>query len=79
MTVAETSSQMWDSSEDISDAPCLPVYGAAEYKVYTGTGWSAMRYVSLQEPGEDPRTSPSNPSSRCATKIGRASCRERVL
>ena len=54
MTVAETSSQMWDSSEDISDAACLPVYGAAEYKVYTGTGWSAMRYVSLQEPGEDP-------------------------
>lgn len=54
MTVAEASSQMWDSSEDISDAACLPVYGAAEYKVYTGTGWSAMRYVSLQEPGEDP-------------------------
>ena len=54
MTVAETSKQMWDSSADISDAACLPVYGAAEYTVYTGSGWSAMRYVSLQEPVEDP-------------------------
>jgi hypothetical protein len=54
MTESETSKQMWDSSEDISDASCLPVYGAAEYTVYTGTGWSAMRYVSLQEPVEDP-------------------------
>ena len=54
MTVSETSKQMWDSSSEISEADCLPVYGAGEYEVYTGSGWSAMRYVSLQEPGDDP-------------------------
>ncbi|HET6733038.1 sensor domain-containing protein [Mycobacterium sp.] len=54
MTVSETSKQMWDSSGEISDRACVPVYGAAEYDVYTGTGFSAVRYMSLQEPGDDP-------------------------
>jgi hypothetical protein len=54
MTVSETSKQMWDSSGEISDKACLPLYGAGEYEVYTGSGWSAMRYTSLQEPEEDP-------------------------
>jgi hypothetical protein len=54
MTVLETSKQMWDSSNEVSDVECLGTYGAAEYMVYTGSGWSAMRYTSLQEPGEDP-------------------------
>lgn len=54
VTVSETSKRMWDSSGEISDRVCVPVYGAAEYDVYMGTGWSAMRYVSMQEPGDDP-------------------------
>jgi hypothetical protein len=54
MTVSESSKQMWDSSTEISEPDCLPVYGAGEYEVYTGSGWSAMRYVSLQEPVEEP-------------------------
>jgi len=54
MTVSESSKQMWDSSTEISESDCLPVYGAGEYEVYTGSGWSAMRYLSLQEPGDDP-------------------------
>jgi len=54
MTVSESSKQMWDSSTEISEPDCLPVYGAGEYEVYTGSGWSAMRYISLQEPEEDP-------------------------
>jgi PknH-like extracellular domain len=54
MTVAETSKQMWDSSGEVSDDECLGVYGAAEYKVYSGSGWSAMRYTGLQEPVDIP-------------------------
>jgi PknH-like extracellular domain len=54
MTVSESTKQMWDSSTEISETECLPVYGAGEYEVYTGSGWSAIRYVSLQEPEEDP-------------------------
>jgi hypothetical protein len=54
MAVAETSKQMWDSSGEISERDCLPVYGAGEYEVYIGSGWSAMRYTGLQEPGDDP-------------------------
>jgi hypothetical protein len=54
MTVLETSKQMWDSSKEVSRVECLGAYGAAEYEVYTGSGWSAVRYSSLQEPGDDP-------------------------
>ncbi len=54
MTLSESSKQMWDSSTEISEPDCLPVYGAGEYEVYTGSGWSAMRYMSLQEPEDDP-------------------------
>ena len=43
MAVAESTKQMWDSSTEISEPDCLPVYGAGEYEVYTGSGWSAMR------------------------------------
>jgi hypothetical protein len=54
MTVLETSNQMWDSSGEVSNIECLGAYGAAEYEVYTGSGWSAVRYSSMQEPGEEP-------------------------
>jgi hypothetical protein len=54
MTVLETSRQMWDSSKEVSNVECLGAYGAAEYEVYTGSGWSAVRYSSMQEPGDDP-------------------------
>jgi hypothetical protein len=54
MTVLETSKQMWDSSKEVSNVECLGAYGAAEYEVYTGSGWSAVRYSSMQEPGDDP-------------------------
>jgi PknH-like extracellular domain len=54
MTVLETSKQMWDSSKAVSRVECLGAFGAAEYEVYTGSGWSAVRYSSLQEPGDDP-------------------------
>lgn len=54
MTVLETSNQMWDSSKEVSNVDCLGAYGSAEYQVYTGSGWSAVRYSSLQEPGEEP-------------------------
>jgi PknH-like extracellular domain len=53
MTVLEKSNQMWDSSGEVSNIECLGAYGAAEYKVYTGSGFSAVRYLSMQEPAEE--------------------------
>ncbi|ORA14049.1 sensor domain-containing protein [Mycobacterium asiaticum] len=44
---------MWDWSKNVSDKDCLAVDGAAQDKVYAGTGWTAMRGQRLDDSIDD--------------------------
>jgi hypothetical protein len=52
MTVFKSAETMWDDSSGVTDRNCLAVDGPAEDKVYTGSGWTAVRGQLLQEPGD---------------------------
>jgi serine/threonine-protein kinase len=51
MTVATTSTEMWDIATGISDKACL-VSTTAQVAVYAGSGWTAVRAQELHEPGD---------------------------
>jgi serine/threonine kinase PknH len=51
MTVTQSVTTPWDDSAVASDKACLPMLPAEE-KVYTGSGWTAMRGQGLHEPGD---------------------------
>jgi PknH-like extracellular domain len=40
---------MWDWSKNVSDRNCLAIDGPAQDKVYSGTGWTAMRGHRLDD------------------------------
>ncbi|OBK30307.1 hypothetical protein A5634_16490 [Mycobacterium asiaticum] len=44
---------MWDWSKNVADKNCLAVDGAAQDKVYAGTGWTAMRGQRLDDSIDD--------------------------
>ena len=44
---------MWDWSKNITDTNCLAVDGAAQDKVYSGTGWTSMRGQRLDDSIDD--------------------------
>ena len=44
---------MWDWSKNVADKDCLAVDGAAQDKVYAGTGWTAMRGQRLDDSIDD--------------------------
>lgn len=44
---------MWDWSKNINDKNCLAVDGAAQDKVYEGTGWTSMRGQRLDDSIDD--------------------------
>ncbi|WP_437339782.1 sensor domain-containing protein [Mycobacterium asiaticum] len=44
---------MWDWSKNVADTNCLAVDGAAQDKVYAGTGWTAMRGQRLDDSIDD--------------------------
>jgi serine/threonine kinase PknH len=51
LTIDATSAGMADQSAILPDTACLPLQGAAQARVYEGSGWSVLRTQSLQEPG----------------------------
>ncbi|MHA7650232.1 sensor domain-containing protein [Mycobacterium sp. ML4] len=44
---------MWDWSKNVDDKNCLAVDGAAQDKVYAGTGWTSMRGQRLDDSIDD--------------------------
>lgn len=44
---------MWDWSKNVDDKNCLAVDGAAQGKVYEGTGWTSMRGQRLDDSIDD--------------------------
>lgn len=44
---------MWDWSKNVDDKNCLAVDGAAQDKVYAGTGWTSMRGQRLDDSVDD--------------------------
>jgi hypothetical protein len=52
MTIFTSAETMWDDSAGVADRNCLAVDGPAEDKIYTGSGWTAVRGRLLQEPGD---------------------------
>lgn len=44
---------MWDWSKNVADTNCLAVDGPAQDKVYSGTGWTAMRGQRLDDSVDD--------------------------
>ncbi|WP_084229514.1 sensor domain-containing protein [Mycobacterium sherrisii] len=53
MRVWVTNKGMWDWSSGISDKNCLAVDGPAQEKVYSGTGWTAVRGQRLDDSVND--------------------------
>jgi PknH-like protein len=51
MTVSTSAQTMWDDSPAVADRNCLAVDGPVEDKVYSGSGWTAVRGRVLREPG----------------------------
>ena len=51
MTIAGQINQMWDDSAEVPDKDCRFADGPAEAPVYAGSGWTAVRGGSLQQPG----------------------------
>jgi PknH-like extracellular domain len=47
---------MWDWSKNVADKDCLAVDGAAQDKVYAGTGWTAMRGQRLDDSIDDSKS-----------------------
>ncbi|GLB97767.1 MULTISPECIES: sensor domain-containing protein [Mycobacterium] len=48
---------MWDWSKNVTDIGCLAIDGAAQEKVYSGTGWTSIRGQRLDD-------SPDNSTNR---------------
>jgi hypothetical protein len=53
MKVWYNAKAMWDWSKNVSDQNCLAIDGAAQDKVYAGTGWTAMRGQRLDDSVDD--------------------------
>lgn len=53
MKVWFSAKSMWDWSKSVTDTNCLAVDGAAQDKVYAGTGWTAMRGQRLDDSIDD--------------------------
>jgi hypothetical protein len=53
MKVWYNAKAMWDWSKNVSDKNCLAIDGAAQDKVYAGTGWTAMRGQRLDDSVDD--------------------------
>lgn len=53
MTVWLSVKGMWNWSSGVSDKNCLAIDGAAQEKVYAGTGWTAMRGQRLDDSVDD--------------------------
>ena len=51
MTVFATNTGVGDDSAFVTDQACLPLQGPAQATVYAGSGWTAMRWQELKEPG----------------------------
>jgi hypothetical protein len=54
MTVDKSYTTMTDATADISDKDCLAVAFPAQFPVYAGSGWTAVRKQDLREPGDKP-------------------------
>ena len=52
MTLDKTRKWLVDDSDRI-EAACLPVSAIAQDKVYTGSGWTALRIQTVREPVDD--------------------------
>jgi len=53
MKVWYSAKGMWDWSKNVADKNCLAIDGAAQDKVYAGTGWTAMRGQRLDDSVDD--------------------------
>lgn len=54
MTVTNTWRTTFDDTANVAPADCLPVYGPAETKVYSASGWTAVLTQILEEvPSQD--------------------------
>jgi serine/threonine-protein kinase len=49
MTVTETATAMIDSSVDVPDNACLPMYTPIQAAAYAGSGWSALSGQALSD------------------------------
>jgi len=54
MAAALLGTKLADDTALISDKNCLAVQDSAEFPVYTGSGWTAMRGQVLQQPADKP-------------------------
>jgi len=54
MTVGKSFTTMTDATADMSDKDCLAVAFPAQFPVYAGSGWTAVRKQDLRQPGDKP-------------------------